>query len=335
MRYRVTHRTTYTYDKPVTDSYGLAYVTPRTLPSQEVEQCEVMVSPAPSDLTTREDYLGNLVTYFQVTEPHRRLEVEAVSTIRTAEPTHPEASLAQPWERARPLEHPDLPGSRDATDLALPSALVEQTEQAAAYGAASLTPGRPLGEAVIDLMRRVHRDFTYDKTATTVTSTIPDVFESRAGVCQDFAHLMLACLRSHGLAVRYVSGYLATDPPPGKPRIVGADASHAWVAVWLPGVDGAEDAWLAVDPTNDQTANERYVTVAWGRDYADVPPVKGVIFTEAKRSTLKVSVDVAPLDEDGNLIEVVGALPAAASAASSAAASSAAGTPVDPAASED
>ncbi|MCM0620295.1 transglutaminase family protein [Nocardioides bruguierae] len=327
MRYRVTHRTTYTYDEPVTDSYGLAYVTPRALPGQEIETTEVMVSPAPSDLTTRGDYLGNTVTYFQVTEPHRKLEVEAVSTVRTAEPEHPEAALSQPWERARPLLHPDLPGARHATDFALPSALVAQTEQARAYGAESLTPGRPLGEAVTDLMRRVHADFSYDKTATTVTSTIPDIFSSRAGVCQDFAHLMLSCLRSHGLAVRYVSGYLATDPPPGKPRIVGADASHAWAAVWLPAVPTVpapgeeagpadvlpaqepEGHWLALDPTNDQWAGERYVTVAWGRDYADVPPVKGVIFTEAKRSTLRVSVDVAPMDEEGNLVEVVGALP--------------------------
>jgi transglutaminase-like putative cysteine protease len=127
-----------------------------------------------------------------------------------------------------------------------------------------------------------------------VTTTVDDIFDKRAGVCQDFAHLTLACLRSHGLAVRYVSGYLATTPPPGKERIVGADATHAWASVWVPG-----DGWLAVDPTNDQLVNDRYVTVAWGRDYGDVPPVKGVIFTEATSSTLRVEVDVAPVTDEG------------------------------------
>jgi len=142
-------------------------------------------------------------------------------------------------------------------------------------------------------MHRIKTDFHYDKTATTVTSTVADVIEKRAGVCQDFAHLALACLRSHGMAARYVSGYLATRRTPGKPRLVGADASHAWVAAWIPG----SDQWLAFDPTNDQWASDRHVTVAWGRDYGDVPPVKGVIFTEAKKSTLRVAVDVAPVEE--------------------------------------
>ena len=141
-------------------------------------------------------------------------------------------------------------------------------------------------------MHRIHADFAYDSTATTVTSTVADVMRTRAGVCQDFAHLALACLRGHGVAARYVSGYLATQPPPGKERIAGADASHAWLAVWMP----SSDEWLAIDPTNNQWANDRYVTVAWGRDYGDVSPVKGIIYTKAKKSTLRVSVDVAPLE---------------------------------------
>ncbi|MFC6343597.1 transglutaminase family protein, partial [Nocardioides hankookensis] len=165
------------------------------------------------------------------------------------------------------------------------------TLEAREYGAQSLLPGRPIGEAVTDLMHRIHADFEYDATATTVTSTVAETFRERAGVCQDFAHLTIACLRTHGLAARYVSGYLATEAPPGKDRVVGADASHAWVAVWLP----LTDEWLAIDPTNDQWVGDRYVTVAWGRDYGDVPPVKGVIFTEATTSTLDVSVDVAPV----------------------------------------
>lgn len=291
-RYRVTHRTAYGYDDDVTDSYGVAYLTPRALAWQRVRSSLVVVEPEPGDRRDDVDCYGNTTTWFQVTSPHRRLVIDAVSEVEVDDVVHDEAALAQPWERTRPLAHPRLPGAWEVTDFALPSPQAEHTAGAAAYGAQSLTRGRPIGEAVVDLMHRIHRDFDYDKTATTVTSTVADTLEKRAGVCQDFAHLTLACLRAHGIAARYVSGYLATDPPPGRERIVGADASHAWVAVWLP----ASGGWLALDPTNDQVAGERYVTVAWGRDYGDVPPVKGVIFTEASTSTLRVSVDVAPLE---------------------------------------
>ena len=291
MRHLISHRTTYTYDDDVTDSLGIAYLVPRAMDSQQVFTHDVVITPEPADRSDDTDFYGNVAGYFQVTEPHRVLDVLATSEVEATTPTYDEQALAQPWELARPATRGDVADAWRAVDLALPSKLAAQTEQAAAYGAESLTPGRPVGEAITDLMHRIHADFAYDKTATTVTSTIDDVFESRAGVCQDFAHLTLACLRSHGLAARYVSGYLATTPPPGKERVVGADATHAWVAVWVPG-----GGWLAVDPTNDQWANDRYVTVAWGRDYADVPPVKGVIFTEATSSSLTVEVDVAPRD---------------------------------------
>ena len=293
MRYRVSHRTTYSYDEPVTDSFGIAYLTPRVLPWQEVVSADVAIQPRPTDVSTGSDYHGNTATYFQVTERHTTLVVDALSEVVVATPVHTEAALGRPWQRARPLLDPTLPGAWQVTDFALASASVEPDDDARDYAAASLLPDRPIGEAVTDLMTRIHGDFRYDRTATTVTSTISEILDKRAGVCQDFAHLVLACLRAHGLAARYVSGYLATDPPPGKERIVGADASHAWVEVWMP-TDGAGE-WLAIDPTNDQWAGDRYVTVAWGRDYADVPPVKGVIFTEAKRSTLRVEVDVLPL----------------------------------------
>lgn len=291
MRYRISHRTTYAYDDNVSDSLGIAYLVPRHMGgSQTVIAQQVTIEPEAADRSTDADYYGNVATYFQVTEPHRTLVVLATSEVDAQMPMYDSDALAQPWEQARPAERPDVPDAWRTIDFSLRSALVDQPEAAAAYGAESLLPGRPVGEAVTDLMHRIHADFAYDKTATTVTSTVGDVLAERAGVCQDFAHLTLACLRSHGLAVRYVSGYLATTPPPGKERIVGADATHAWVAVWVPGA-----GWLAIDPTNDQWVNDRYVTVAWGRDYADVPPVKGVIFTEAKTSTLRVEVDVAPL----------------------------------------
>ncbi|GAB4007492.1 transglutaminase family protein [Nocardioides ultimimeridianus] len=292
--YLVTHTTTYGYDEDVTDSLGIGHVVPRTLPWQQVADPVVTITPAPADMTTDIDFYGNTVTYFQVLDPHRTLEIGAVSRVDVVAPEYDESAFALPWEDARPLLHPDLPGAWSATDVVVASPLVDHTEDARAYAAASLTPGRGLVDACVDLMHRIHREFAYDKTATTVTSTIEEIFEARGGVCQDFAHLMLACLRSHGLAARYVSGYLATTPPPGEERLVGADASHAWVGVWVPTAAG-EGQWVMLDPTNDQWADDRYVTVAWGRDYADVPPVKGVIYTEAKTSTLSVSVDVAPV----------------------------------------
>ncbi|AXT85428.1 hypothetical protein C6I20_09660 [Aeromicrobium sp. A1-2] len=288
-RYRVSHRTTYSYDDDVTDSLGIAYLVPRELPWQHVVSHGLTLDPVTVDCTDDQDYYGNTATYFQVTSPHRVLGILATSEVEVQLPQYDDIALATPWESARPMGRSDIDDAWRAQDFVLASALADQTAAAHAYAAESLSPGRPIGEAATDLMHRIHTDFAYDKTATTVTTTVDDIFEQRAGVCQDFAHLTLACLRSHGLAVRYVSGYLATTPPPGKERIVGADATHAWAAVWVP--DGG---WLAIDPTNDQWANDRYVTLAWGRDYADVPPVKGVIFTEAKTSSLHVEVDVAP-----------------------------------------
>lgn len=292
MRYRVWHRTAYSYNKDVRNSLGLAHMAPRALAWQQVSAHELTVDPVPADVSRDVDCYGNTVTYFHVIEPHVELTVESTTDVEV-EPQHYDGdALAQPWERARPLLHPEAPGAWSATDFALESPRVRHVVAATEYAAASLEPGRPLGDAVGDLMHRIKTDFHYDKTATTVTSTVQEVLRKRAGVCQDFAHLALACLRGHGIAARYVSGYLATRPAPGKERVFGADASHAWVAAWLPGTD----QWLAFDPTNDQLVTDRHITVAWGRDYGDVTPVKGIIFTKAKSSTLRVSVDVAPLD---------------------------------------
>jgi transglutaminase-like putative cysteine protease len=293
MRYRVAHTTTYSYDDDVSSSYGLAHLRPRELPWQHVSSRGVSIDPVPGDLSHDIDGYGNVVSYFHVTEPHTRLIIDALSDVTVEVPDYDAGALAQPWERSRPIVEPTVsPRAWAATEFAIESPKARHIAEAHAYGAASLLPGRPIGEAVTDLMHRIKTDFHYDKTATTVTSTVADVMDKRAGVCQDFAHLALACLRSHGVAARYVSGYLATRRVAGKPRLVGADASHAWVAAWLP----ASDQWLAFDPTNDQWAADRHVTVAWGRDYGDVPPVKGVIFTEAKKSTLRVAVDVAPIE---------------------------------------
>ena len=290
MKFRVQHRTEYDYDDVVTNSFGVAYLRPRSLPWQQVRDSEVTIEPFPADSSRDIDYYGNAVTYFQVTQPHEQLAVFGSSEVEVAVPAYDPERLAIPWEQARPADRPDVVDAWQAQDFQLPSTLVDLTDEVFAYASESLTPGRPIGEAMTDLMHRIHTDFTYEQGATTVKTTVEEILANRAGVCQDFAHLVLACLRSHGLAGRYVSGYLSTIPPPGKERMVGVDASHAWVACWIP-----EGGWLAFDPTNDQWANDRYITVAWGRDYRDVPPVKGIIFSEAKKSTLKVMVDVEPI----------------------------------------
>lgn len=287
MRWQVSHRTIYGYNDDVSDSLGVGYLTPRELPWQHVLDHGVSVEPRPVDLSSDIDHFGNVVTYFQVNDPHEQLTVLASGTVDVVDRVYDPQVLNLPWERCRPLDRPDAPDSWQAVDFVLPSPLVAQTQSVHVYAAVSLHPGRPVAEAVTDLMHRLHADFEYLPGVTTVTSTIDDILEHRAGVCQDFAHLLVACLRSHGLAARYASGYLATEPPPGKERIVGADASHAWGAVWLP--DGQ---WLAVDPTNDQWVGARYVVAAFGRDFGDVSPLKGVIFTEATKSTLRVEVDV-------------------------------------------
>lgn len=284
--FRIEHRTSYAYSATVSASYGRGFLRPREIPGQHCREHQLTIEPAPSDAAESADVYGNNDSYFHVTASHSRLVVTGVSVVRVDRPSIDPQLAETPWEDSVAA----LRDEPDAVEFVLASPLVEITEEARAYAAESLSPGRPILAAVLDLTHRIFRDFTYKFGATTIGTSVADVMRKRAGVCQDFAHLAVAALRSHGLAARYVSGYLATTPPSGTERVFGADASHAWAAVRLP--DGQ---WLAFDPTNDQLADERYTTLAWGRDYRDVPPLRGVIFTDAKTSTMKVSVDVAPL----------------------------------------
>ncbi|MGW4091030.1 transglutaminase family protein [Nocardia sp. NPDC004750] len=290
-RYRIEHRTKYSYSGEVINSYGRAYLTPRDLPGQRLLAHEIRIDPAPSDRSVGADVWGNITSYFHVTTEHRALTVVGESLVEVDAPARDDAGPAtEPWERARPT----AATGPFAVEFALDLHPREITSEIVAYAAESLRPGRPLLDAVAELNTRIYTDFAYRSGATTVSTRVADVFAARAGVCQDFARLAVACLRSHGLAARYVSGYLATDPPPGKERMVGADATHAWAAVWVPGADAPDRSgrWIDLDPTNDQLGDERYVTAAWGRDYADVPPLRGIIYTDAKDSTITVSVDV-------------------------------------------
>jgi transglutaminase-like putative cysteine protease len=226
-----------------------------------------------------------------VLEPHTQLAVTAESVVDLTRPASLPLAVDQPWEvvRDRLRLDPD-DDAFDARGFVLDSPKVVVTPAVAAYAAESFPAGRPLTEALTELTSRIHTDFAYAPGATSVRTTLTELLEDRKGVCQDFAHLAVGCLRSVGLAGRYVSGYLETVPPPGRPRLVGADVSHAWASVFVP-----DAGWVDVDPTNDRFVSNRYVTTACGRDYGDVSPVKGVIYTDSTKNELLVSVDVIPL----------------------------------------
>jgi len=288
VRYEVVHTTEYNYSEPVAVSHHQARLDPRVLPHQQHLQHELQVEPAPAVMTTHTDYFGNAVTFFAMQGAHKRLTVRARSQVALQATQVPPPSETPPWDTV--ADRTSLP--LDALQFLFDSASMPANEGLAAYARAAFPPGRPLLEAVLDLTRRIYEDFTFDPTATTVKTPLADVFRSRRGVCQDFARLEIACVRSMGLPARYISGYLETAPPPGRPRLLGADASHAWLAVYCPGV-----GWLPVDPTNNLMPSLRHVTLAWGRDYADVSPIHGVILGGG-RHTLRVNVDVIRLADD-------------------------------------
>jgi transglutaminase-like putative cysteine protease len=285
--YRVVHVTDYAYSADVTASYGRAHLLPRAVPGQVVIAGDVRLDPGADELRSHVDFFGNLSTYYVVRQAHRALRVTATSDVVVDRDRPALAELNQlAWEQVRDAAIEDL----DARAFVLDSPLVRATSAVTDYAAPSFTAARPLGDALTDLLDRIHADFEYVSGATTVKTTLGEVLHRRQGVCQDFAQLAIGCLRSVGLPARYVSGYLETVPPPGQPKLQGADASHAWAAVCVPGL-----GWVDVDPTNNQFVDARYVVSAWGRDYSDVPPLKGVILTQSKKSTMTVSVDVTRL----------------------------------------
>ncbi|HXR21307.1 MAG TPA: transglutaminase family protein [Acidimicrobiales bacterium] len=291
MIYRVVHHTEYLYDSEVSSSYGELYVLPRDLPGQLCQSSKVVIDPEPHDYRERTDFYRNRVAHFAVLEPHTRLSITAESIVAVTRPASVPLAVDQAWETVR--ERLRLDPTVDVVgtyDFLFDSPKVVVSPAVAAYAAESFPSGRPLGEALTELKSRIHDDFAYKPGATSVRTTLSELLENRKGVCQDFAHLAVGCLRSVGLAARYVSGYLETIPPPGQDRLVGSDVSHAWASVFVP--DGG---WVDIDPTNDRFVSDRYVTNAYGRDYGDVSPVKGIIYTESKDNELSVSVDVVPL----------------------------------------
>ena len=315
MRYHITHITTYAYAEKISTCHNQVHLAPRSTAWQSCENHRVNIRPEPADRDKRIDYFGNQVEYFVILQPHARLTVSSTSRV-TVDRQPPALSDSPPWEsvvellqrdrqqttlQARQFIYPSLriPVGGSATNVSAsanePASNGENGDTAASffeevrsYTAESFAVGAPLAEGVRDLTRRIHADFVFDGKATTLNTPVEQAFRQRRGVCQDFAHIQIACLRSLGLAARYVSGYLRTDAPPGRPRLVGADASHAWVSVFC-----GELGWIDFDPTNDVVPTDAHVTVAWGRDYDDVCPIQGV-FLGGGKHTMSTSVDVRP-----------------------------------------
>ena len=287
VQYEVVHTTEYDYSHSVAVSQHQARLSPRVLPHQQRLHHDLQIEPAPAVVTTHTDYFGNAVTFFAMQGAHKRLTVRARSRVALQATSAPAPSDTPPWEAV--ADRTALPV--EALEFLFDSSLVPASAALSAYALASFPPGRPILDAVLDLTRRFHEEFTFDREATTIATPLAEVFASRRGVCQDFARLEIACLRSLGLPARYISGYLETVPPPGRSRLLGADASHAWLAVYC-----LHFGWIQVDPTNNVLPSGTHITVAWGRDYSDVSPIHGVILGGGD-NTLRVNVDVVRLAE--------------------------------------
>jgi len=290
--FEVAHITVYEYHSPVTVSHHLMRLSPRSLSRQRRITHDIEVDPEPAVVKRRVDYFGNDTTFATIERTHRCLRVTSRSRVAVSPAFIPESSETPCWESVRGLCRIDRTSSvLEATEFTFASPLVPLDASFADYAAPSFEPNRPILEAVADLTARIHAEFQFDPTATTVSTPLPEVLANRRGVCQDFAHLQIACLRALGLPARYVSGYLETLPPPGQPKLVGSDASHAWVSFFCPGI-----GWIDADPTNNLFPSMQHITLGWGRDYSDISPVRGVILGSGQHQ-LRVAVDVVPLDK--------------------------------------
>ena len=287
MKYDLLHETTYGYDSPVVLSQQLLHLTPRVVEHQRLAWHRIEVAPSPGETAARHDYFGNPVTHIMLAAPHSSLAVSARSSVEVLARKAP--APAGPWELARDrLRNGGGEALLEPMQFLYESPHIEFFRDLAAYAEPSFAKGRDLIEATLDLTRRIHADFTFDPKATSVSTPLREVLAKRRGVCQDYAHFMTGCLRMLGLPARYVSGYILTRPPPGKPRLVGADASHAWVSVWCGG-----EQWVDLDPTNDMLVGEQHITLGWGRDFSDVTPMRGVILGGGEQE-LEVRVTVTP-----------------------------------------
>lgn len=294
--YVVVHETSYSYDYPVGLSRQVVHLSPRTLPWQTCHLHSLKIAPEPEVLSFAHDAFGNPLTSFCIEDDHTSLVVTAESRVDVLARNYPDDRETPPWDAVRSrlgyrAGFPPAPADLEATRFLFESSRVRNKRELAAWTATCFPPAVPLLVGVRALMNRIHAEFAFDTKATTVSTPVMDVFDRRRGVCQDFAHLMLSCLRSIGLAARYVSGYLLTRPPPGRPRLIGADASHAWVSVYCP-----DYGWVDADPTNGIFPSLEHVTLGWGRDYDDVIPLRGVLLGGGDHE-LDIAVTVTPAEE--------------------------------------
>jgi transglutaminase-like putative cysteine protease len=290
MNYEIIHRTLYEYAAPVSVSQHVARLTPRVTEIQKCERFTLEISPMPTLRKTRTDYFGNELCLFSIQEVHKRLEITTKSRVSVSAGAKVATEESPAWmEVAQLFRDPVSPEVVEPYEFVFDSPQVRASFELAEYAMECFGEKTPLLAGALELTRRIFKDFKYDPKATTVATPLEEVWEKRRGVCQDFAHLGIACLRSLGLPARYVSGYLRTRPPEGKPRLVGADASHAWFSIFCPGT-----GWVDFDPTNNVQTTEDHITVAYGRDFGDVSPVAGII-TGGGRHEVKVSVDVAEI----------------------------------------
>jgi transglutaminase-like putative cysteine protease len=294
MKYRIHHKTRYQYSLPVSHCYNLAYVLPRATERQRVDVININVSPKVSARNQHTDYFGNQFLQFTIEKDHSELEVSITSELLIKDITsNINLDFGTPCAYVKYL----LQHSKDwdtlcAREFMLDSPMVQQHQDLAEYASTSFSDDRPFLSAVMELTQRIYREFTYDPEFSDVATPLAVVLKHKRGVCQDFAHLAIGCLRSLGYPARYVSGYLETLPPPGQEKLVGADATHAWFAVYSPG-----EGWYEFDPTNNAMTGTQHITTAWGRDYSDVTPLKGVIFGGGNAPQLLVSVDVQRIQE--------------------------------------
>lgn len=290
MIYDVSHRTIYRYSTPVAQSQHIVHMAPRPVDRQRIKGHTLLIEPAPTIRTEREDFYGNRVVMFDIEQDHKELVVHARSTIGVSAPKPIDIASSMPWDAlARRIADPRAGVDLGIVRYACASRHTRTTPDIAAYVLPSFPPGRPVLEAAWSLVERIYADFTFDPRATDVSTPITQVLQRRRGVCQDFSHLALACLRTMRIAARYVSGYILTKPPAGMPRLAGADASHAWISVWSP-----EFGWVDFDPTNGLMPKDEHITIAYGRDYDDVSPISGILLGGSEHS-VSVGVDVIPL----------------------------------------
>ncbi len=281
MRYLLSHKTSYSYASSVDSAHHIDHLWAREFPGQTVSAIDSIAHPEPALAVRHIDYFGNHVGVYRIETPHRRFDIEVHASVEVDLPTPPPAEQTTPWEKLRAdLSGGGFPQSIEASEFVLESPLVPIDPALRDYAARSFTPGRPILAAARELTSRIKSDFEYHPGATDISTPLHDVFAGKAGVCQDFAHVMIASLRAHGLAAGYVSGYIRTAHSEEEVALRGADASHAWVAVWC----GEASGWVHLDPTNDLVAKEDHVAVAWGRDFSDVSPLRGVILGGGQHS---------------------------------------------------